>query len=174
MNDLRYPIGKFTKPRTLLPDARAAAIAAIAALPSRFSEAVRGLDQAQLDTRYRDGGWTVRQVVHHVADSHVNAYIRCKMLLTEDVPTVKPFAEEPWAELDDGRVGPVGISLLLLAAVHERWVHCLRTTPAASFQRTLQHPESGEMTLDDMVGLYDWHGRHHLAHVTTLRRSKGW
>ena len=174
MTDPRYPIGTFKKPGALDAQARAAAIAAIAALPAQMSEAVRGLGPTQLDTHYRDGGWTVRQVVHHVADSHINAFIRCKLLLTEEVPTVKPFAEEAWAELADTKTAAIGSSLLMLQATHERWALCLRATPAAAFARTLNHPDSGVMTLDDMVALYSWHGRHHTAHITTLRSSKRW
>lgn len=173
MNDPRYPIGKPDLTGKLDPAARAAAIGRIAALPHRLHEAVRGLDQEQLDTPYRTGGWTVRQVVNHIGDSHVNAYVRHKLTLTEDTPPIRAYDEKGWAELPDGK-GAIGPTLLLLQALHDRWTHCLRETPAAAFARRCVHSERGEMTLDDLVALYAWHGDHHVAHVTQLRLAKGW
>jgi hypothetical protein len=146
----------------------------MAALPDAMSAAVRGLDETQLDTPYRPGGWTVRQVVHHVADSHVNAYARCKLTITEKVePPIKAYDENAWALLADAR-GPIGASLLLLQGVHERLVACLRSLPQAAFARTAIHSENGRQTLDDFVAIYGWHGAHHVAHITTLREAKGW
>lgn len=173
MSDPRYPIGRIELSGALDAAARAAAIAAVAALPNALYDAVRGLDDAQLDTRYRPGGWTVRQVVHHLGDSHVNAYVRCKLTLTELEPPVRAYDENEWARLADAN-GPIGPSLLLVQALHDRWVHCLRSLPVAAFARTCLHSERGRMTLDDLVALYAWHGSHHVAHITALRRAKGW
>lgn len=174
MNDPRYPVGKLVRKSVLEPQVRASAIATIAALPFQLADAVRGLDQKQLDTPYRDGGWSVRQVVHHLADSHVNAYVRTKLLLTESNPTVKVWDEEQWAKLADAKEAAIGGSMLLVTAVHERWVHCLRSCAPADFARTLNHPDNGPMTLDDLVSIYEWHGRHHVAHVTALRSKMKW
>lgn len=173
MNDPRYPVGKLVRKSVLEPEVRAQAIATIAALPFQLADAVRGLDQQQLDTPYREGGWSVRQVVHHLADSHVNAYVRTKLLLTENNPTVKPYAEEHWAELADAKTAAIGGSLLIVTALHERWVHCLRSLAASDFAKTLHHPDNGAMTLDDLLSIYEWHGRHHVAHVTALRSKMG-
>jgi uncharacterized damage-inducible protein DinB len=174
VNDPRYPIGKITLPAMLSPSARAAAISTIAGIPNALYDAVRGLDAAQLDTPYRDGGWTLRQVVHHVGDSHVNAYVRHKLTITEKAPPpIKAYDENAWAQLADAK-GPIGSSLLLVQAVHDRWVHCLRTLPESAFTKTCVHSERGVMTLDDLVALYAWHGAHHVAHITTLRLAKGW
>ena len=173
MTDPRYPIGRVVLGGALEPVARSAAIASIAELPFRLHDAVRGLDQDALDTPYREGGWTLRQVVHHVADSHVNAYARHKLTLTEHEPTIRAYDENAWARLADAN-GPIGNSLLLVQAVHDRWAHCLRSLPADAFARTCMHSERGRMTLDDLVALYAWHGAHHVAHVTTLRRTRGW
>jgi uncharacterized damage-inducible protein DinB len=172
--DPRYPIGKLVRKSVLSPEARNAAIATIAALPFQLADAVRGLDQSQLDTSYRDGGWSVRQVVHHLADSHVNAYVRTKLLLTENAPVVKVWDEEAWAQLSDGKHSAIGSSLLLATSVHERWAHCLRACKAEDFARTLMHPDNGAMTLDDLLSIYEWHGKHHVAHITTLRAKMGW
>ena len=169
--DPRYPIGRFTY--TPGQD-RAAQIETIARLPEKLREAIAKLDDSKLDTPYRDGGWTVRQVVHHVPDSHVNAYTRFKLAMTEDTPTIKPYDEAKWAELPDGRSGPLGPSLAMLEGVHARWVSLLRSMKPADFDRKLNHPENGLMTLDRMLGLYAWHSRHHLAHITELRKQKGW
>jgi hypothetical protein len=172
--DVRYPIGGHTPYMAGDAAARAAAIETIAALPAALQQAVRGLDPQQLDTPYRDGGWTVRQVVHHVADSHLNAYLRCKLALTAAEPTINAYDEAQWAEFADGKAGATSVSMGLLQALHVRWVHCLRTLPADAFGRRLRHPERGLMTVDDVVGLYAWHGRHHTAHVTALRERRGW
>lgn len=172
--DPRYPIGKIELPARLEPAARAAAIARIGGVPTALYDAVRGLDAAQLDTPYRAGGWTLRQVVHHVADSHLNAYVRCKLTLTEKAPPpIKAYDEAAWAKLADAN-GPIGSSLLIVQAIHDRWVHCLRSLTESAFARTCVHSERGVMTLDDLVALYAWHGSHHVAHITTLRLAKGW
>ncbi len=171
--DPRYPIGKIELPARLDAAARAAAIAQIAGTPSALHEAIRGLDPNQLDTPYRDGGWTVRQVVHHIADSHVNAYVRCKLIATEIDPPLKGYDENAWAEQADAH-GAIGGSLQLLSALHERWTTCLRALPTAAFARTGLHSERGPMALDDLVALYSWHGRHHVAHIEALRARRGW
>jgi len=169
MDDLRYPIGKPTFPGSLDDDERRTLIDQIAATPSRLREAVAGLDDADLDTSYRPGGWTVRQVVHHLPDSHLNAYVRFKLALTEDVPTIRPYKEAAWAELSDSRA-PIGISLDLLDALHHRWVLLLRSLGPDDWARTLHHPEfERPLTLDDVLALYAWHGRHHVAHVGLVR-----
>jgi hypothetical protein len=171
--DQRYPIGRHVAVTTLTPAQRAECIAHIAATPANLRRAVQGLDDQQLDTPYRDGGWTVRQVVHHVPDSHVNAYIRCKFLLTEQQPTIMPYDQSTWARTPETRA-PVEISLALLEALHRRWVLLLEGVPPGDFARTLNHPENGIMTLDGVVASYAWHGRHHTAHITTLRERMGW
>jgi len=171
--DLRYPIGPFVPPGPLSPDLRAQAIATIAETPARLRGAVDGLSEAQLDTPYRPGGWTVRQVTHHVPDSHLNAYIRFKLGLTEERPTIRPYDQAAWANLPDSR-DPIAPSLDLLDGLHARWVRLLRTMGAADFARRLHHPESGEMSLDDLLALYAWHGPHHVAHITSLRQREGW
>lgn len=173
--DPRYPIGKFQwSGGEATAKERAERIAQIAACPAGMRAAVQGLDDAKLDTPYRDGGWTVRQVVHHVPDSHMNAYIRFKLGLTEDTPTIKPYEENSWAQLPDSRTAPIGMSLDLLESVHARWVLVLRAVRDADFARKINHPESGVQTLDRMLALYAWHGRHHIAHVTSLREQRGW
>jgi hypothetical protein len=171
---LRYPIGPFKFDGDVSPPGRADRIADIAAAPAALRAAVRGLDDRQLDTPYRPGGWTVRQVVHHVPDSHMNAYVRMKLCVTEDSPTIKPYDEKAWAELADGREGDIEPSLALLEHLHDRWVRFLRALPAEAFGRTLIHPESGLQSLDALVAMYAWHGRHHAAHVTELRRRSQW
>ena len=172
--DLRFPTGKFQRPASLDEAARARAIDIIASTPARLREAVGGLNDAQLDTPYRPDGWTVRQVVHHVPDSHLNAYVRFKLALTEDVPTIKPYDEALWAELADVKTVPVATSLTLLETVHQRWVAILRAMTDADFARELVHPESGRQRLDQMLALYTWHGPHHVAHITSLRGRQGW
>jgi len=174
MTDLRYPIGKFQPPASVTDAERAVLVDQIAALPAELRSAVSTLDDTQLDTPYREGGWTVRQVVHHVPDSHVNAYTRFKLALTEDVPTIKTYEEAQWAELPEARSAPIGVSLALLEALHQRWVLLLRVLAPAQFARTFRHPELGIMTLDQQIALYAWHGRHHLAHITSLRTRMGW
>ena len=172
--DFRYPIGKFQAPAAITREAIAEWIGEIAATPAHFREAVRGLDDSQLDTPYRPGGWTVRQVIHHVPDSHINSYVRFRLALTEEQPTIKPYDEAKWAELPDARTGAVGPSLDLLDAVHLRWVALLRSLSAADLVRTYNHPESGIARLDATIGSYAWHGRHHAAHITGLRDRLGW
>lgn len=171
--DLRYPIGTHTKAAVLSASDRAAAIAAIADLPRALHAAVDGLSEAQLDTPYRDGGWTVRQVVHHVADSHMNALVRFKWALTERNPTIKAYDERAWAELPDSRLAIEPV-LRLIEALHERWTALLRTLAPEAFATPYHHPVSGPFTLDMALGLYAWHGRHHTAHVTALRTRRGW
>ena len=165
LESLRYPIGRFTKPGPLDTAARAALIDAIERAPAELAALVGGLSDAALDTPYRPGGWTIRQVVHHVPDSHANAYVRMKLGATEDAPAIRTYQEGAWAELPEARTAPVAISLDLLAALHRRWVAFLRALPAADFARTVVHPDWGLMTLDDLLAQYAWHGRHHTAHV---------
>lgn len=173
--DLRYPIGRFRFPDSLGERERAECIDVIGATPARLREAVRGLTAEQIETPYRDGGWTVRQVVHHVPDSHLNAYVRFKLALTEDTPTIKPYEEARWAELEDTRRVPLEVSLALLDALHERWVVLLRSLGAEDFARTFRHPALNRvMTLEQLLALYAWHGPHHIAHITSLRERNGW
>jgi hypothetical protein len=173
-DDLRYPIGRFKAVMPVTQELRDAAIDAIAGLPARMREAVTGLDDRQLDTRYRVDGWTVRQVVHHVADSHMNGFIRVKLALTEDTPTIKPYDESAWATLADMTL-PIEVSLGLLEGIHTRWVAVYRALGVEQFARSFVHPELGaEMTLDHHLQNYAWHSHHHLAHITELRRREGW
>lgn len=172
--DLRFPIGKFAMPATVDEAWRAESIGAIASTPADMRAAVAGWLDEQLDTPYRPDGWTVRQVVHHVADSHMNAYTRFKLALTEQDPTIKPYDEGAWAQLPDARTMGAEVSLQLLESLHARWTVMLHTMSAADFARTLVHPERGPMTLDQLLGLYAWHGRHHVAHVTSLAQRMGW
>ncbi len=174
MPDLSYPIGPFRPPTAgLTPAERQAAIAAIAATPESLRQAVAGLSEVQLDTPYRPGGWTVRQVVHHLPDSHLNSYVRFKLALTEEEPIIRTYDQEKWAALPDA-TGPVADSLALLDALHRRWVRLLAEIPAAGWQRRLEHPEMGLLSLDTLLALYAWHGRHHVAHITALRQREGW
>lgn len=169
MNDLRYPIGKFTPPPTITTENLEQWIETIATLPSRLRKTVDGLSEEILSTPYRPGGWTVRQVVHHVADSHMNSYIRFKWALTEDSPTIKAYDEVAWAILPDGKQGPIEVSLKLLESLHARWVLVLKSMTPDQLARTFTHPATGKSTrLDYNVGMYAWHGEHHLAHVTKL------
>lgn len=174
MNDPRYPIGKFHRVASLTPAERATCIEQIAAAPPQFRRAVTGLTPAQLETPYREGGWTVRQVAHHVPDSHMNAYLRFKFGLTEDSPAIKTYEEKDWARTPEVAATPVDVSLALLDALHVRWVTLLRAMTPEQFARTINHPEMGLPTLDTMLAMYAWHGRHHTAHVTTLRERMGW
>ena len=174
MTDPRYPVGKFERRDSLTPDERTKMIAEVAEAPARMRKAIGGLTESQLDTPYREGGWTVRQVVHHVPDSHVNAYTRFKLALTEEHPTIRPYDEAKWAELSDSRDTPVETSLTLLESLHDRWTRLLRAMTADDFRRTLNHPDSGVMSLDNVLALYAWHGRHHVAHITSLRERLGW
>ena len=172
--DLSYPIGKFQYGTFMSATQRTAAIDTIAQTPANMRQAVRGLSAAQLDTPYRPGGWTVRQVVHHVPDSHLNAFIRTKLALTENEPTIKPYDEKAWANLADVPSTPIEVSLTLLETVHQRWNYILRGLSEADYSRTFRHPEHGVRTLDWMVALYAWHGPHHVAHITSLRARNGW
>jgi len=173
VTDPRYPIGAFVRPASLGTEARRAAVDAIRETPARFRSALAGLDERQLDTPYRVGGWTVRQVAHHLPDSHLNAYLRTKLALTESVPTIKPYDEDAWARLPDTRL-PIDVSLRLLDAVHERWVSLLDGLCEGEWNRTFTHPEVGLTRLDQLVALYAWHGPHHTAHVTMLRERMAW
>ena len=172
--DLRYPIGRFAYGGPCSEAQRAGLIFEITSHPIHLRKAVEGLTREQLDTPYRPEGWTVRQVVHHLADSHMNSYIRFKLALTEAGPTIKPYDERAWAELADSRLEDVGVSLDLLAGLHRRWGTVLSSMDAAAFRRTLVHPESGTLTLDHMLGLYAWHGKHHLMHILNLKKRLGW
>ena len=172
--DPRYPIGKFQQPLEATPVLRQQAIEIIAETPAKLRAAVEGLSPVQLDAPYRDGGWTVRQVVHHVPDSHLNAYVRCRLALTEMEPTIKPYEESAWAKLEDAARSPIDVSLRLLEPLHERWVTLLRSVKAEEFARTFRHPDQGVKTLDWLLFLYAWHGKHHTAHITELRKQKGW
>jgi hypothetical protein len=171
---LRYPIGRFTPPASSMGGIRAAHIQTLRLLPERLATAVNGLTDAQLDTPYREDGWTARQVVHHLADSHVNAYIRFKLALTEDWPVIKPYDEAAWASLPDSRWLPVEGSLALIAALHGRWVALLEALTDEDFRRGYEHPENGRVNLAKALALYDWHSRHHTAHILNLRQRQGW
>ena len=172
--DLRYPIGQFQRPGRLSTEQRGELIQNLAALPGLLLQAVEGLDDNQLATPYRDGGWTVKQVVHHLADSHMNAYIRCKLALTEQEPTIKPYDEAACAELADSRTSPIELSLTLLDSLHARWITMLESMSDADFARAFRHPEIGLVTLEVNTALYAWHSRHHVAHITSLRERMGW
>ncbi len=174
LDDLRYPIGRFAPPAMSLPGVRAAHIQTLRQLPARLRAAVSGLSDQQLDTPYREGGWTARQVVHHVADSHANCYIRFKLALTEDWPTVKTYDEAAWANLADSRRLPVDVSLAFIEALHGRWVGLLETLSDEEFHKGFEHPELGRQNLAKVLALYDWHSRHHTAHITSLRARQGW
>ena len=174
MEDLRYPIGNFKMPASYTFADIRGAIDQIASCPKLMRNAVAGLSDAQLDTPYRDGGWTLRQVVHHVPDSHMNAYIRTKLCVAEKHPRVTAYNEADWAKFADAEKPPVAPSLAIIENLHERWVQFLRSLPESAFARTLDHPENGEMSLAMVVFLYAWHGRHHAAHITSLRARKGW
>ena len=172
--DLRYPIGNFVPVSETSEAVRRAHIDALEALPAQLRAAVEGLRESQLDTPYRPEGWTVRELLHHIADSHMNAYIRCKLTLTEELPTVKPYSEGDWARLPDSRLAPAELSLSLLEALQRRWVILLRALDSADFDRRFHHPQYGDHDLNWIVSLYDWHGRHHTAHITALRQRMGW
>jgi hypothetical protein len=174
MTDLRYPIGPMPRVETFTPPERAEALEVLAACPAELRAAVSGLTDAQLDTPYRPGGWTVRQLVHHVPDSHLNAYTRFKLGLTEEEPLIRTYEEQHWAELPEARTAPLEVSLRLLEAVHDRWLLALRSLPAEAWTRTIRHPQWGIVTLDGLLAMYAWHSRHHVAHVTHLREREGW
>jgi hypothetical protein len=173
LDDLRYPIGRFNPPATSMPGIRAAQIQTLRLLPEHLRAAVAGLSKKQLDTPYREGGWTVRQVVHHVADSHAMAYTRCKLALTEDWPTINPYKEAAWAELPDSRLS-IGVSLAMIKALHGRWVTLLESLSDEDLRKGYNHPERGKEMLVKMLAMYDWHSRHHTAHITGLRARMGW
>jgi DinB superfamily len=172
--DLRYPIGKFQRIEELTDTQRRGFIDAIAEAPAKLRSAIAGLNDRQLDTPYRPGGWTVRQVVHHVPDSHLNAYVRLKLALTETEPTIKTYEEARWAELGDVSATPIETSLALLENLHKRWVALLRSLAPGDWSRTFRHPEWGRATVDFLLAHYAWHGRHHVAHITSLRERNGW
>lgn len=175
MEDLRYPIGKFDRSKApTSAEERKPLIENIAEMPEQLKQAVTGLTGKQLDTPYREGGWTVRQVVHHLADSHMSAYCRYKLALTEDNPAVSSFKEAAWAELADSRVTPVDVSLALVDNLHARWVVLLRSLKPADWERTLTHSQAGVMSLNLLLGLYACHGAHHVAHITGLRQRNQW
>lgn len=173
MPDLRYPIGRIDFSGQLTKEQREIAIADIEQAPGWLRDAVQDLSDGQLDTPYRPGGWTVRQVVHHLVDSHMNSLLRFKFVLAEDKPTVRTYDEAVWAELPDAD-GPIDMSLSLLDALHARWVYLLRSLDDADWKRELTHPEMGDMRLDELLVFYAWHGRHHVAHITKLREREGW
>jgi hypothetical protein len=174
MTDLRYPIGKFTYNAPLTEHQKQKFLDDIAQAPANLRAAVKGLSDQQLDTPYRPEGWTVRQVAHHVPDSHLNAYTRFKLALTEEEPTIKPYAEDRWAKLSDTQATPVEVSLTMLDSLHDRWMRLLRSLQPEDWKRTFRHPELGLVSLDRNLALYAWHGRHHVAHITSLRERQGW
>lgn len=171
--DLRFPVGKFEKIE-VTAELRSRFIKTIEELPKKLRNAVEGLSDEQLETQYRPEGWTVKQVVHHIADSHSNSLIRFKLALTEDVPPIKPYMEDKWAELADSKHAPIDLSLSLIDGLHARWGLILQAMSAEDFERNLFHPEHGEVSLNYMLSLYDWHCRHHLAHITSLRERNNW
>lgn len=174
MTDLRYPLGTYEPITNTTETQRQALIEKIAAAPQQLRAAVAGLSASQLDTPYRPDGWTVRQVVHHVVDSHLNSYLRFRWALTENEPLIKAYDEKEWAQLSDASTAEPEISLALLDALHRRWVMLLRALTPEQWNRTLRHPESGLLKLETMLGLYAWHGQHHIAHITGLRERKEW
>ncbi len=174
LDELKYPIGRFSPPDSSMAGIRAANIATLCLLPERLRSAVDGLSAAQIDTPYREGGWTVRQVVHHLADSHANSFVRFKLALTEDWPTIKAYDEAAWAKLTDSVALPVEVSLTLIEALHMRWVTLLESMTEEQFQRGYIHPSSGRQTLAHALAIYDWHSRHHTAHIVQLRQTQGW
>lgn len=173
-SDPKYPIGKFQWEENLTDARRRELIEQIAATPANIRAAVKGFDEKKFDTSYREGGWTVRQLVHHVADSHMNAYVRFKLALTEDEPTIKTYQQDRWAETIDSQTAAPEVSLSLLDGIHHRWAMLLRAMSTTDFARKFNHPEHGKMSLERLLGLYAWHGRHHTAHITELRKCSGW
>ncbi len=171
--DLKYPIGKFDKNIEVTSESRLQFVNEITDLPKNLKNAIKNLNDEQLDTPYRPGGWTVRQTVHHVADSHLNSFIRFKLALTEDVPTIRPYYEDRWAELQDSFL-PLNDSIKIIEGLHSRWTTLLNSMSGEDFQKKLNHPESGEWTLEKLLGLYAWHSRHHTAHITNLRARNHW
>lgn len=171
--DLRYPVGQFDKNIEVTPELRRAMIQTIADLPKKIAEAVEGLNEEQLETPYRPDGWTVRQTVHHVADSHINSLCRFKLAMTEENPTIRPYFEDRWAELADSKL-PIDVSLKILEGIHLRWVVLLESLTDEDFRRPLVHPDNGEFSVEQFLALYAWHSRHHTAHITRLRERRGW
>ena len=174
MSDLRFPIGKFQMQPVVNDEQRMQCIQDIADTPKNLRAAVRGLSEQQLDTPYRPDGWTVRQVVHHVPDSHLNAYVRFKLTMTETEPGIKTYEESLWAQLPDARTAPIEMSLTLLESLHQRWVLFLKTLTQSDLQKQFNHPDHGLMKLEFLLRLYSWHGKHHVAHITSLRERMGW
>jgi uncharacterized damage-inducible protein DinB len=174
MTDPRFPLGKFHFDGPPTEDQRTQLIVSIEQTPTALGTAVKDLSPQQLDTPYREGGWTVRQVTHHVPDSHMNAYVRFKLALTEDEPTIKPYAEDRWAQLADTQSTPVEVSLALLDSLHRRWVRLLQSLKPEDWKRTFRHPEMGAVSLEKSLALYSWHGQHHVAHVNERRKRMGW
>ena len=172
--DLRYPIGNFDPAQEVTAETRLRFIQTIEELPAKFRAAVKNLNEDQLDTAYRPEGWTVRQLVHHLADSHMNSFCRFKLGLSEDTPTIKPYDEASWAEMADAKTAPVDLSLNVIDGVHARWAMLLKSMSETDFERKINHPERGEMSLNALLALYDWHSRHHTAHVTRLRERNNW
>ena len=172
--DLRYPIGRYEPPKQVTTVTRTEFLRDLEELPANLKHAVFGLGDRQLDTAYRPGGWTVRQLVHHLPDSHLNSYQRFRLALTEEAPAIKTYEEAKWAELSDAKTAAIEMSLSLLTGLHARWIALLRSLDESQWKRTLRHPELGEITLDWMLGLYAWHSRHHVAHITSLRKREGW
>jgi uncharacterized damage-inducible protein DinB len=173
-NDPRYPIGKY-EPKPFSVEQKEKWLMDIKFLPEELERSILNLDASQLQTPYREGGWTVQQLIHHVADSHMNAYIRFKLGLTEINPTIRPYDEKEWALLADNDTVPINVSITLLHALHQRWVATIKDLTDADFARTVVHPEQGrQMTLWFLLGLYAWHGKHHTAHINVLRETKGW
>jgi hypothetical protein len=172
--DPRYPVGKFRRPAAVTHEDRAVAIAAIAEMPAKLSEALKGLAAQQLATPYREGGWTVQQLVHHIADSHMNAFVRVRLALTEDWPTIAAYDEKAWAMLHDSTNAPVGWSVVLVENLHARWVMLLKSMKDEQWERGVKHPERGPMSLEMATLLYAWHSKHHVAHITSLREREGW
>ena len=171
--DLSYPIGKYDKGEKINRERRKQFIKEISELPDVLRAAVRNLSDEQLDTPYRPGGWTVRQVVHHVGDSHLNSLIRFKLALTEDNPTIRPYAEDLWAQTGEYKL-PVEVSLNLIDCIHQRWTALLESMSDKDFARILNHPETGIWTLENLLGMYVWHGKHHTAHITNLKKRHQW
>ena len=172
--ELRFPVGKFELPRTVTPEMRAKFIQTIEQLPPNLKEAVEDLSDEQLNTTYRPGGWTLRQVVHHIADSHLNSFCRFKLGLSEDAPTIKTYDEASWAEMADSKDAPVELSLSIIDGLHARWTRLLKSMSDADFEKKVNHPERGPMNLNELLALYDWHNCHHTAHITKTKEINGW
>lgn len=175
LEKLKYPIGQFIAPEPVTETDLKNYISDIERFPEELNELVSGFTESQLDTNYRKNGWNVRQVIHHIADSHMNAYIRFKLALTEDMPAIKPYFEDKWAELGDYKNTPVDVSLALIDSLHKRWVNLLRSMDKKDFEKTFFHPEHGKVfSLDEVAGIYSWHGRHHYAHINELKKRMNW